>query len=218
MLLEQFVSSAQLPDITNDANEQIKLSDAPKLKKGTSWLQSAESFNQDLIEEEVQPVKVTIKVSQPNNKSRNKDRLPADLPLNLKGAKQLGDFDSNNGDPIKPSGHVKNNKSENTVITARNSTETALKSMETKIENKREKIAVTNEAAYKSIEDKREREKTQIKEQYEKFRKLKSESDAIAASSNVKSLENNLDDIRSLLESLQGGTPIQTNGSVVNRT
>lgn len=60
-----------------------------------------------------------------------------------------------------------------------------------------------NDSSYKIMEDKREKEKLQIKEQYEKFRKLKADSDAIAASEHVKEVENNLDGIRNLLNSIQ---------------
>jgi hypothetical protein len=60
-----------------------------------------------------------------------------------------------------------------------------------------------NDSSYKIIEDKREKEKLQIKEQYERFRKMKADSDAIAASEHVKEFENNLDGIRNLLNSIQ---------------
>jgi ASC-1-like (ASCH) protein len=215
VLLEQFVSTGLLPEITsNSTTEHEKLSEAPKLKKGVSWLQNSESFNQNAMEEvDVEPVKVTIKVSEPS-KNSNHDR-----PSNpsSKVSKQSGIIENTVGDSAKQGNKIKNSMSHDPVIPSRSGTDTALKSIEVKYENKREKQAAANDAAYKSIEEKKEREKAQIKEQYEKFRKMKNESDAIAASSNVKNLENNLDDIRSLLESLQEGTPIQTNGSTVKK-
>lgn len=57
--------------------------------------------------------------------------------------------------------------------------------------------------ALKKIEMQRQAEKTKIKDQYEKFRKLKAESEVAGRNDDIKRAEDNLDDIRSLLTSLQ---------------
>lgn len=55
----------------------------------------------------------------------------------------------------------------------------------------------------KRIEEKKLMEKEKIKNQYEKFRQLKAESEKSASSANVRQAEANVDDIQSLLTALQ---------------
>ena len=59
------------------------------------------------------------------------------------------------------------------------------------------------DTAMKKMEERKHSEKEKIKDQYESYRKMKTETDETARSDSVKRAEENLDDIRSLLTSIQ---------------
>ena len=59
------------------------------------------------------------------------------------------------------------------------------------------------DAALKNLEDRKLAEKEKIKLQYEQYRKIKEESEEAERSDNAKKVEENLNDIRSLLSSIQ---------------